>query len=118
MRQHPPSAIIQTQGDLGVNCQSFRRHLRAGNRSLMTEETYTESVRQLAEFLERKGMPTELAKIRREHVEAFVSELLESRKPATAANRFRGLQQFFKWAIDEGENQGIADGQDASPKGP
>jgi site-specific recombinase XerD len=103
MRQQPPTTTIQTQGDLGVNCQSFRRHLRAGNRSAMTEETYLGSVRQLAQFLEEKGMPTDLAKIRREHVEAFISHLLEHWKPATAANRFRGLQQFFKWAVDEGE---------------
>lgn len=48
-------------------------------------------------------MPLAVAKIKREHIEGFVSELLEHRKPATAANRFRGLQQFFKWAIDEGE---------------
>ncbi len=47
----------------------------------------------------------EVAHIHREHVESFTSHLLETRKPATANNRYRGLQSFFKWLVDEGEIQ-------------
>jgi integrase/recombinase XerC len=50
-------------------------------------------------------MPLEVAHIHREHVESFTSHLLETRKPATANNRYRGLQSFFKWLVDEGEIQ-------------
>ncbi len=48
-------------------------------------------------------MPTEVAKIRREHVETFVEDLLAKWKPATTNNRYRALAQFFKWALEEGE---------------
>ena len=48
-------------------------------------------------------MPQEVANIHREHVEAFISSLLDRCKPATANNRFRGLQTFFKWLTEEGE---------------
>ncbi len=48
-------------------------------------------------------MPTQAASIRREHVEAFVAELLEKWKPATAHNRYRALHAFFKWAVVEGD---------------
>ncbi|MFQ6026628.1 MAG: tyrosine-type recombinase/integrase [Dehalococcoidia bacterium] len=91
------------QSDLEVNLQSFGRHLRAENLSPRTSETYCESVIQLSRFLESQGMPQTLANIRREHIEAFIEELLNTRKPATANNRYRGLQSFFKWALDEGE---------------
>ena len=82
---------------------SFQRHLRAENLSPRTVDTYSESVRQFARFLEAHGMPGELLNIHREHVEAFVEGLLDQWKPATANNRFRGVQSFWKWAVEEGE---------------
>ncbi len=48
-------------------------------------------------------MPTDVAKLRRQHVEAFIAHLLESRKPATAANRYRALSAFFRWCLEEDE---------------
>jgi site-specific recombinase XerD len=48
-------------------------------------------------------MPTEVANIRREHVEAFLEDLLMERSAATANNRYRGLVAFFTWLDDEGE---------------
>ena len=48
-------------------------------------------------------MPLYVAAITREHVESFVTDLLDHWKPATANNRYRGLQSFFKWAVEEGE---------------
>ncbi len=95
-------AIIP-EGDLAVNMASFGRHLRAENLSPRTQETYTEAVRQFARFVAAQGMPQEVANIRREHVEAFIADLLERWKPATASNRYRGLQTFFKWLAEEGE---------------
>jgi site-specific recombinase XerD len=62
-----------------------------------------EAVARLAAFLTERGMPTHVAHIKREHVEAFITYLLERWKPATANNRYRGLQRFFKWLVDEGE---------------
>src|SRR5690606_17698571 len=50
-----------------------------------------------------QGMPTSISAVRREHVEAFIEDQLARWKPATAANKYRSLQQFFRWAQDEGE---------------
>ena len=97
------SAPITTTGDLAVNAQSFLRHLRAENMSPRTQETYMESVRGFGNFLMQQGMPTDVSAITREHVESFITGLLERWKPATANNRFRGLQQFFRWLVVEGE---------------
>ena len=102
MRQ-PLTTPIRPTGDVGVNNASFGRHLRAENLSPKTQETYTESVRQFAGFLATQGMPQDVVNIRREQVESFIEYLLEKWKPATANNRFRGLQSFFKWLTEEGE---------------
>jgi site-specific recombinase XerD len=97
------SLSIETSGDLGVNAKSFVRHLRASNLSPATIKTYAEATRLLAEFLTDKGMPTDLANIRREHLEVFVEDQLDRWKPATAANRFGGIRAFFNWAVEDGE---------------
>ena len=44
-----------------------------------------------------------VADIKREHIENFIADMLARWKPATANNRYRGLQSFFKWALSEGE---------------
>jgi hypothetical protein len=51
-------------------------------------------------------MPTAVANIRREHVEAFIAAELERTAPSSAATRYRSLQQLFKWLDDEGEISG------------
>jgi site-specific recombinase XerD len=94
---------IQTAGDIAVNIASFARHLAAENLSPRTIQSYTESATQFARFLAARGMPQDVAKIRREHVEAFITDLLTRLRPATANNRHRGLQAFFKWLVEEGE---------------
>ena len=48
-------------------------------------------------------MPTEVTSITREHVEAFMEHLLETRSPATASNRYRALKRFFGFLVEEGE---------------
>jgi hypothetical protein len=45
-------------------------------------------------------MPTDVAVISREHVEAFITDQLARWRPATAANRYRGLQRFFAWLVE------------------
>ncbi len=51
---------------------SWRRSLRAENKSPKTIESYLSSAEQLATFLAERGMPTEVSAIRREHVEAWI----------------------------------------------
>lgn len=82
---------------------SFLRALRAQNLSKRTLETYGESINQFIKFLSVKGMPTEPGKVTREYIETFINELLVKWKPATASNRYRGLQRYFNWLVEEGE---------------
>jgi site-specific recombinase XerD len=84
--------------------ESFLRHLAAENKSASTLLTYGKAVEQFAEFVARSGMPADVGALRREHVEAFLIELQANGwKPASVANRYRSLQQFFRWLQTEGE---------------
>jgi site-specific recombinase XerD len=106
MRQAPIDSTEDTAPappDVLDNLASFGRHLRAGNRSPMTMKVYGEGIRQFDDFLAERGMPRNVAGIHREHVEAFVEDQLGRLRPATAASRYRSLQQFFRWLADEGE---------------
>jgi site-specific recombinase XerC len=90
-------------GELTALLPSWRLHLEASNLSPRTIRAYTDDGALLAAFLARQGMPTAVASIRREHVEAFIAAELQRTKPASAATRYRSLQQLFKWLDDEGE---------------
>ena len=98
MTSAPTGAAESTAaGDIPANAQSFARHLRAANKSPNTTKAYLDAVARLDAFLEARGMPRAVAAIHREHVEAFVEDQLARLKPASAANRYRSLQQFFRW---------------------
>lgn len=99
---HPTTA---PPDELSALLPSWRRSLAARRTSPRTITTYTTAVEQLAHFLAGRGMPGRVGAIRREHVEEFVTDLLERRAPATAHNRFRGCQAFFRWAAEEGETR-------------
>lgn len=83
--------------------ESWELHLRAERKSPATLAVYLSAVARLAGFLQAQGMPTDVTKIAREHIESFIVELLETRSPATALNRYKALQQFFGWLESEGE---------------
>lgn len=99
-----PAASLSTAREvLDELNKSFARHLRAENLAKKTVDTYTESVGQLIAFLVAHDLPLTLSQIQRQHVEMWIESILATRAPATANNRFRGVQQFFKWAVSEGE---------------
>lgn len=87
----------------GLFLESYKRGLRARNLSERTVQGYGEAVSQFAAYLADKGMPGTVAGIRREHCEAFIEDLLQRWTPSTASNRYRGLQSYFGWAVEEGE---------------
>lgn len=83
---------------------SFLRHLRAGNKSPRTIETYLDAVDLFGRFLAEHGMPAAVDTIRREHIEAWLVDLAErGQAPATVSNRYRSLHSFFAWLVDEDE---------------
>jgi len=94
---------IASVGDLEALSASFRRHLRAANLAPKTIRTYMEAATGLLTFLVERGMPTNVASISREHVEAYITDLLDRWKPTTASARYRALQQLFRFLVEEGE---------------
>jgi site-specific recombinase XerD len=61
-----------------------------------------EAAEQFTAFLTARGLPTTARQLTREHVEAFLAHLREAgRSPGTAANRYRSLQQLFRWLEDD-----------------
>ena len=92
-----------TAGGIAALLPSWRRSLAARRVSPRTIATYRTSAEQLAAHLAARGMPAAVASVRREHVESFIEDLLATKAPATAHNRFRGCQAFFAWCLEEGE---------------
>src|SRR5215469_5663669 len=90
-------------GDLSGLLASWRLHLEAANLSPRTIRAYTDDAAIFVAFLADKGMPTTAASIHGEHVEALIVAELERTAPASAATRYRSLQQLFNWLDDEGE---------------
>ncbi len=48
-------------------------------------------------------MPTDAARVRRRHVEAYLEDQIARWRPATANQRYRSLVQFWKYLEEEGE---------------
>jgi site-specific recombinase XerD len=90
-------------GDLRALIPDFERSLRAANKAPKTVRIYGDAARRFAAFLVESGMPTQAAQIRRENVETWIETQLAAHSPATANQRFRSLQQLFKWMVEEGE---------------
>jgi site-specific recombinase XerC len=82
---------------------SFERYLRATNRSPRTVKTYLCALRAFSGFLVASSLPSGCRSVRRAHIEAFVAGRLSLVKAATVSVQFRALQQFCKWAVEEGE---------------
>lgn len=83
--------------------QSFQRSLLAANRSHSTIKIYLTSVRTFARYLAAKELPQKLSEIKRQHVESFIVDTLATHSAHTGAGYFRGLQQFFKWLLEDEE---------------
>jgi integrase/recombinase XerC len=76
--------------------------LRARNLSAATITKYLESGRQLVAWLVEHQVTT-AAGIERRHVEGFITHVIETRSSATANVRYRSIQQWFGWLIEEDE---------------
>lgn len=81
-----------------LTLRDFTRSLRARNRSPKTIRSYLEAAGQLAD---RHG-GADPADLSRHDVEDYLADVLARRSPSTAATRFRALQQFYRWAVEEG----------------
>lgn len=105
MGQHGSAATrtLPPASGLALDAARFRRHVRAVGLSARTEQSYLESVDNLGRYLAQRGMPGETEAITREHLEEWLIAMRDAgRKPATLAIRYRSVQQFFRWAEEEG----------------
>jgi site-specific recombinase XerD len=93
----PDAPEVVTAGDLGDELASFTRAMRAANVSPNTIVAYGGAVRQFGVWLMEHDYPTDVDRIEARHVEEWIGSILERNKPATAHNRWRGLQRFFNW---------------------
>ena len=85
--------------------QGFLLALRASGRAEKTINTYTSALAILRRFCDEQGMP-ELPALSTEHLREFFNDLYKrGNKPASVSVRYRGLQQFYKWLVAEGERQ-------------
>src|ERR1035441_1340325 len=80
------AADLSVPGGLASTAASFARFLRAANVAPATLKTSAEAVRTLGRFLAERGMPTDVAIITREHVEAFITDQLARWRPAPRAD--------------------------------
>lgn len=80
--------------------QSFVRYLRAENKAPTTIEMYSLGLRQFADFLAERGMPTDPEAITAEHIREFIAHRLEVVKPSTAAKAYAALHVWFVWLTD------------------
>ena len=83
--------------------RSFDRSLKALNRSAATRDQYLMSVGQMVDYFDTHGMPTDPAKVTREHVEVFLGEFAETHKPATVQTRYKCIRLFFTFLLEERE---------------
>jgi site-specific recombinase XerD len=92
---------------------SYRRHLRAGGRTDATvDRTYLPHLRKFDRFLAERGMPQDVAAVRREHIEAYLEHLATEGtgrggriglRPATVSLAYRSIRPFWKWLVEEDE---------------
>ena len=106
-----PSKISELDvSSVAVIGERWRASLDAQRKSPMTINSYLAAVDALSDFLSRAGMPTVIAGIHREHVEAFVSARLREttkrgslRSVNSVGIEYRSLRVFFNYAVGEGE---------------
>lgn len=91
------------ESGIQVNLGPFKRYCRDRSLAPRTTELYLQAAVAFDNFLAAKGMPRDVSAITREHVGDFIEDLLGQFKATTAALRYRSLQQFFKFLVEDGE---------------
>ncbi|WP_280456772.1 tyrosine-type recombinase/integrase [Nocardia carnea] len=95
--------------DIRELAEDFATELRRKNRSAKTIDGYLTRIRYFADFLRARGLPTEAPEITRDHIGAYIEDLLtrpnqrtgEPLSPEYARGQYRSLQQFFKYLATE-----------------
>lgn len=91
--------------------RDWHRSLRSANHPETTRYNYLLAVVQPARYLSTSEIDAQGAEaaatpvaVTRHHLEAFQAWMVETRSASTAVNKYKALQQFFRWlAVDEEE---------------
>ena len=91
-------------GSFQPEISSFRLHLAAEGKAAKTVRTYTEAVQwfAVAHLLQQDSRDT-WEQVDGHDIQQWMSRLLDRYSGAYASNRYRALQQFFKWLAAEDE---------------
>ena len=109
---------ITTVTDLASLSNSWRRTLRAQNKSERTIVGYTEAARLFEGFLRERGMPRVAAHIRREHVESFIEDQLDGGALRPRGRVFDRFSSCLGGLWKRGRTARIPDAQHEAADGP
>ncbi len=83
---------------------SFSLTLEAENKSVRTRNGYLESLTLFQRFLADSGHSGIIGDVQRSEIEMYLADLFSrGRTASTVATRYKGLRQFFNWALADGE---------------
>lgn len=95
---------VEDLDSLTILLPDWRTHLRARNRSPRTITAYLAVGEAFEAWLTERGMPTTVSAITREHVEAWMADVLaRGAAPSSARKYYASLQQLFRWLVEDGE---------------
>jgi len=93
----------------GREIASFRRFLKAENKSDNTIRIYTDAAERFANWLAAGAGDDGIEPVGNwldvepKHIQGWIISILETRTPGYANNQYRAIQQFFRWLSDEEE---------------
>ena len=86
--------------DLAV---SWRRHLRAEGKAVRTQAVYGQAVKAFTAWLAEHDRPLTTESLTRRTIDAWLADESDRLAPQTVVTRFKGLQRFCGWLVDEDE---------------
>lgn len=96
--------------DLAEVIRDFRRALFARGRQPSTVNDYTETANAFRDYCVAEGIPTDVTRIKRRHLEAYLADMRHRNQlrynwkevsPATVAKHYRNLRQLFRYLHEE-----------------
>ncbi|MCU1691157.1 MAG: putative Tyrosine recombinase xerC [Frankiales bacterium] len=82
---------------------SWRRHLRAEGKAVRTQNVYGQAIKAFTTWLEANDRPLTLESLTRRTIDAWLADEGDRLAPNTVVTRFKGLQRFCGWLVDEEE---------------